>query len=321
MVKEVEFSNYIEIAKADEVLAPGDSIPMLEGAISQDGMTLQLQINSTAPNSAVGVRKVMFYYKNIDFEALQYERYELLSAAPTSCSTANSAKTKVEVDLTPVTKIPKKIYNIGATTEIVVELYTYEANITTEYGSKILSVPYTVEGDEGKVYDKSTDGLYELVVVDIPVWASGTTYGTGDVMIYYDDIYVALRDNIIDAPLQVPDDPNWVTATDSDIENFAAGFTPNPPLKAVKSDVLISHYAKQQMIMPAIKKMSYKDYDNESTAVVVNNMQNIRELAKEELYNHKPINAANILQKIYIAEQMLEKPPAEVRYYNIRLTL
>ena len=321
MVKEVEFSNSIETHDSELDLVVKQGMPAFDGYLENDGINLMLTANVPLPNRFFGSRKVLVYYVNVDYENSTTNWMNIFSSTADSCSTDQSNLLTYTVDLKPVTEVPKTLYRTGATTDIIIEIYTYEANITTEYGSKVLSAPYTVETNELYKYDKSTDGIYRVILVDIPMWKSATTYFIGDIVEINGGFYKAISDSIQGI---IPTEPDavgyWEVATDEDIRIFGTGNTTNPPLRSISSDMMISRYAKYGIIGEYIEKVSYKEYDNDEVYRAITTLQSYRERAKYLLLQHKPIDAFQSLAALKESSLKLNDT-AEVRKYNIKLTL
>jgi hypothetical protein len=320
MVKEVEFSNFIETYNSEQDLSIGIDVPSFEGYVYNDGMNLRLISNTALPAETAGARKLMVYYGNVDFEVMQVEWHQIHSTDLHTCSTIAHAKIPYNIDLSKVATIPKKIYNVGGTSDIVIEIYTYEANITTDYGSKRLSAPYTVENNDQFKYDKSTDGIYRIILCDIPQWHHMVEYNVGDLVTLDNAIYYALKVNTA-IPPQDPDNRlYWRPATDDDVREYAFGNAANPPIKSIISDMLISHDAKYGIIGEYIEQIGYKDHDDAKAYEVITILQSYREIARHELLQHKPINALYQLFNLRIEASRL-RDKTEVRVYNIKYTL
>ena len=321
MVKEVEFSNSVEIHTSDLELTMRQDIPTFEGYLENDGMDLTLISNIPLLREELGSRKVLVYYVDLDYENSITKWIHLFSSQAASCSTGLVAMAEYKIDLKPVTEIPKTLYRTGATTDIIIEIYTYEANITTDYGSKILSAPYTVETNELYKYDKSTDGIYRVFLVDIPKWYADGVYFIDDVVELNGGFYKAIVDNLSGVTPTDPDaDQYWEVATDEDIRVYGMGNTANPPLRSVISDMMITRYAKYGIIGEHIEQMSYKEFDNDEVYQTISLLQSYRERAKYLLMQHKPIDALQNLSMLKESSLKLNDT-AEVRTYNIKFTL
>jgi hypothetical protein len=329
MVKEVEFSNTLEVVRNEYTLATNPNIPVILGEVSDEGMTLTIKLSADLPKALKGARKAMLYYANVDFEYNQVEYHELMSADLVRCH-RHSPFTEYTVDLKPVTQIPRKIYNVGGTSEIIIEVYTYEANIHPEWhddqllseGENMrLSAPYTIESNQLYKYDKSTDGLYLFVFVDIPTWNNYTEYSNGDVVVRNDDTFLATE--YIEAgidPLQPSVSARWAPATDEDIRLYAEGNTANPPAQSAISYSLISHYAKYGIILPALLKTNFKDFDDDEAYATIHTLQNYRESAKHKLFRGLPYEALRELYDLKVANERLNTT-TEIFYNNVKFTL
>ena len=317
MVKEVEFSNVVESYSATGNMPVRSDIQSLEGYLYNEAKNLVITPNIPLPKRTEGARVLILYYANMDFENQTIEWYHLFTSEPSTCSIYNYIRESYDIDISAVETIPKKIYNTGGTSEIVIEIYTYEANLTTDYGSKRLSAPYTIDSNELYRYDKSTDGIYKLFLVDIPVWAATTRYYIGDVVIYDGANYKCVNDNTGIVP---SDEDYWVAADEEAIKEFSYGLTGNPPINSIISNLMLSHYAKYNIIGEHINKLSFKDSDNEAVYKVINILQGLREKAKFHLLQNQPIEALYQLYNLKIESNRLSEK-TEIRIYNIKFTL
>jgi len=170
MVSEVEFGTKVDIAGNIKSYTYSNDVELFTGTLSGNGTTLNITVNAQAPCFTYGARKVFVRYVNIDFENNLVLEVPLGESEITynniGATLLDGIIREYSFDLSSVLKIPRKIYNTQGSSEIAVELYTYESNINTDYGSKRLSVPYTITSDTKYRYDKSTDGVYKIFMVD-----------------------------------------------------------------------------------------------------------------------------------------------------------
>jgi len=311
MVREVEFSNFVELfGDQSHYLANVGDNPLIYGSLADGGKTLTVNLNINNPVTAGAKRIVYLYFGNIDFESRLTDYIELPDY--------NMVDGAYVFDLSKVLTIPRKIYNTRGTSEIVIELYTYEANITTDYGTKRLSVPYSIDSSPKYEYDQSTDGIYRIYVVDIAPWNSSTIYNSEDIVVHNDVLYMSLYDN---NQGNIPPDPILWAAPDKEaIIDYIYGTTSNPPLASIISDMLISRYAKYNLILNSMTRIGFKPYDNEFAFQKTALLQMFREKAMFHLMNHKPIDAAAALQQLKLAYSDLADT-TNVRTYNIKYTL
>jgi len=313
MVKEVEFSI------KNKVLASGLSYSnksnLFDGSLSTNGSVLNLTVNTDLPLQSDAVRRIYLYFGVFDY-SVKALRYALISdIAPDYCNTLIDGNRTYTVDLSKVMAIPRKIYNTMGSSEISIELYTYEANITTDYGNKRLSVPYTITSDTKYEYDKSTDGVYSLLMLDIEPWVSTKTYMKGDI-VNGDSPVVSLVNNNATTVTS----SSWRSATGEDLVEFAKGNTANRPPRSVLADMMISRYAKYGIMIDVLKSLSYKGYDDEDSAMKLKQLMGIRELAKIRLQQHDVINAAYYLEMLKLASSESSNTTKVVNY-NIKYTI
>lgn len=320
MIKEVEFSNRLESIAPGYKYSDATGQQMFDGVLSNDGKTLNITVGTPVPDQSEGVRKLFLYYCNIDFDNNLLD-YTLLGETDPDYFDGTTARENrtYEFDLSKVLIIPRRVYNNQGTSEITIQLYTYEANITTDYGTKRLSVPYTVSNNSNYEYSESTDGIFKLVMVDFKIWDSGTTYSVGEMVKWSTSIYKSLTDgNQGNNPYSSTS--NWGTPTSEEMAEFVYGGYPNPPLNAIVSDVMISRYAKYSYILETLLKTGFKPYDDKYAYELVSYLQTCREGALFSLLNHKPIEAGHKLQQLKLASST-NNVSAKVRSYNITYTI
>jgi len=310
MVKEVEFSNFIELFGNYQYYTNDlDDSPVFDGALEDGGKTLNVRVNIPEISPADGKRCVFLFYGNVDFESklVDYVKIEQIAESGGIYS----------FDVSKVLTIPRKVYNTQGTSEITIELYTYEANITTDYGTKRLSVPYSISSDTKYAYDESTDGIYRLFLVDVPTWSSTVLYNMEDVVVHDDVLYISTADNNRGEIPGTGD--SWGTPTEEELLDFVYGTTSNTPLASVASDILISRFAKYTYILETIKRTNFKTFDNDVAFQKASLLQMIRERALFYLMNHKAIDAAASLQQLKLAYSNLADT-TKIKTHNIKYT-
>ncbi len=322
MVNEVEFSNFLEILDPNYPYSDKIGNPIFNGSLSDSGKTFTLTVKKPLPPKGVAAREILLYFGNVDFESKLVDYVYLESTDIDVLEPLEEASNRQYVfDLGKVLEVPRKIYNTQGTSEITIELYTYEANLNTDYGTKHLSVPYTIWSNNKYAYDQSTDGVYRMYTVEYAYWSPTVTYGEGDI-VYFEDtggLVVSLSENNTG---NRPDlNPNyWAAPTDEDKLDFAYGTTKNQPVNAILTDILITRYAKYEYIRKSIQAMSYKQYDDNLAAERALLLQLFREQALIHLTNNKPISAAESLQHLKLAYSNATET-TEIRTYNIKYTL
>jgi len=322
MVKEVEFSITSEIIDRNIPYSNSDDQPLVIGHLKDNGTILNIIPRIPLPTEIFAKRKLFLYFCNIDFDNKLIDRIKIGETDLDYCMKDEDQFTDkiYEFDLSRVLIIPRKVYNTQGTSEITVELYTYEANINTDYGSKRLSVPYTITSDTKYEYDKSTDGIYKLLLIDFEEWVNDRTYGIGDIVSHNDALLVSTIDNNTYDDTDIEWETAWIEPTDDDIFTFNYGTTSNTPTRAIEFDVLISRYAKYGIIKDILLSTGFKSYDDEKSYELVALLQNLREKAKFQLQAHNPIDALYSLQMLKLASSV-STDTTKVRYHNIKYTI
>ena len=318
MVKEVEFSNSSEILSESQEYSNSADQGLFEGTLTDDGLSLNIKVRVPLLAEVFAKRKLFLHFCNVDFDN---KLSEFISLGETDADFCNNGGTEFTdkiytFDLSDVVKIPRKIYNTGGTSEITIESYTYEANLSTDYGIKTLSVPYTITSDKKYSYDKSTDGVYRLITADFEPWVDTRSYSIGDVVMSNDALLVSLVNDNSDL---VTIEGSWEAADDSAILNYCTGNTLWPPLRAIVTDMMISRYAKYGIIKDILVTTGYKDHDDEEAYNLTLLLQNLREKAKFNLIAHKPMDALYSLQTLKVASSPATDT-TKVYNYNVKYT-
>ncbi len=316
MVKEVEFSNVSEVLGASEVYSNAPDQPLFDGYLTDNALSLNIVVHSPLRGPAVAQRKLFLFFGNIDFDNRMVDYLKLEETDFDFHQTGEVETDRIYTfDLSRVLIIPRKIYSTGGTSEIVIELYTYEANINTDYGTKRLSVPYTIESNSKYEYDKSTDGVYKLVTIDFDPWTTTRSYGVGDIVESDGELLMSLIDNNDNDITE----ETWTTPTDEDIIAFGYGNTKYPSTRSFVTDILLSRYAKYELIRKTMVSTSFKEHDDDMAYELTLLLQNLRERAKFKLMVHKPIDAAYNLQLLKLASSP-GTDTTKIHTYNIKYT-
>jgi hypothetical protein len=316
MVKEVEFSNEFEVLGEYQPYSNAPDQPLFDGYIEDEGKTLKIVVHSPLSFPSEYKRKLFLYFGNVDFGS---RLIDYLKIGETTLDYRHDGydvtNKEYSFDLSRVLIIPRKIYSTGGTSEITIEMYTYEANFNTDYGSKTLSVPYSINNDVKYEYDKSTDGIYRLVLIDFKPWIPDELYGIGDIVEINDILYMSnINDNNT-----TTDTSNWELPTDEDILNYSRGTTKSVPDRSFVTDMMISRYAKYKIIRDSLISASFKEYDDKDSYELALLLQNLRERAKYKLISHKAVDAAYALQTLKIASSP-QTDTTKIHSYNIKYT-
>ncbi len=137
MVKEVEFSNVSEVLNADLPYSNSGDQKLFSGELDEDGTSLDISVHVPLLTELLAKRKLFLFFGNIDYDNKETDYIKLEETDFDFCLRDGDSFTDVAYtfDLSRVLIIPRKVYSTRGTSEITVELYTYEANITTDYGT------------------------------------------------------------------------------------------------------------------------------------------------------------------------------------------
>ena len=304
MVKEVEFQNVAETIKVGDSFVPYTTEPALDivsGFLEDDGATLVIDVNREIPVDYA--RRVSLYYANVDFaysniEYVHLGDSDLLTNDPSVSYVGSSFK----FDITKVLSIPQRNFIQTPIQNIVIDLFTYEANVTDAEGNNIykkrLSVPYKAVGDASTKYAISTDGWYVIGIVDYKIQkiseiAIQTLYHEGDILYWYEDtieqqggptiadgeLWMTTKDTVTQPG---EGNPDWVIPTEEDLLNFI--LLPRPAsithcATILHADALISRYVKQNYIAKILAQTSFKPYDDDLAWYMADLLSSMREMA------------------------------------------
>ena len=306
MIREVEIGNSTEILEGSLAVVgvnPSDNI--VTGVMSDLGKTLTFTINR---NLAAGsCRKVSLFYMVPNFEQNSVAEYEIESKTP---NTGAVPSTEYAFDISDVLNVFTQLTPEQLPDDtITVRLFTYEANIVTDYGIKTLHVPYTVSYP-GKINTPaSTDGWYALKTLDTSVWVDYNPYFTDDIVWYALDgyYYKCIRDVSSGINPGATGTTYWTAISEEEDRHlYEFGYNVSNPTgistvqTILNSNVLVTRYIKQKFIYDLFVKSSYKKADDIKTISQLEKIIAMREAAVIYLRNNNPIMATYMLRMIDI---------------------
>lgn len=304
MVREVEIGNSTEILEEGLNVAglnPSDNI--VTGVMSNSGKTLTFTINRYL--QAGTCRKVSLFYMVPNFEENIVTEYEIESKLPvTDVLPTDTYAFDISDVLNVFTSLtPEQLPDDS----ITVRLFTYEANIVTDYGIKTLHVPYTVSYPGRVNTPVSTDGWYCLRVLDTTVWNAETEFYVGDI-VWYDTAgfyYKCIADT--SAGIAPTDVDYWYPISEEEDRNLyefgyeSKNITGVSTIQTIlNSNVLVTRYVKQKFIYDLFVKASYKKYDDVKVISQLEKICSMREAAVIYLKSNNPIMARYMLSMIDI---------------------
>jgi hypothetical protein len=297
MIKEIETAYTTEVLEDGQQIADFEHTPDLVSAtLSSNGEVMTAKVNRLLKTGCL--RKVALYYMLPKYEQQMVAEYELGTFGPTDMV---DETTEYVFDLSPVLSTivhtaPEQL----ADDTITIRLYTYEANISTDYGSKTLHVPYTVSYPSNMVVPASTDGWYALRVSDIEEWLVDTQYYVDDIVWYSGSMYNCLVNSLGDIPALADD--TWILV-DAELERnlFEFGHEPSYSIATLLNcNILVTRYVKQKYIYEMLVKTNYKRHDNIKLVTQLEKLFAMREAAVVHLNNGNPLMARHMLDLITI---------------------
>lgn len=291
MVREVEISNQFELLNDDADYSEELGTDIFSGTLANDGKDLTINISKEMPPS--GVRKLLLYHGDVDFmtQSVKYNHIESVEVIDTNYT----------FDISSILSTPRRIADTADSVQALVQFYTYEANISTDYGTKKVTVPYSTSAMLPN--RESTDGILKLYLIDFNDWYFDISYMIGDVVVQGGLLYTSMSDyNISHSPDATPE--NWELTTDEYLTEYAYGATETQPLNSIISDVLISREAKYSYILPKLQKSSFNPVDDAAMHKSAMLLTMLRDNATLLLLEHKPVGAAYALEQLYAAADM-----------------
>lgn len=244
-VKELE---YHEITNADN--SKGNT----EMYLSDDGATINLEYETLGDAGTVLSQLTVLFY-NIDMMGNSFEFH------PAYVGEAQSKTiTAFQADISSVQNIPVYHKIDIRSTEVIVDLFTYEANVDTTYGSKRISFPYTATLQDTK-FNKTTDGVYRIVLTNMTLWQGTVNYADGSLISRDNIAYRCVTTNT--GVIPGTDENYWRVATEDDfVENASAPVDTAFAQWHVAHTGLISREIKQQIFIPVLKGANFRNHDD-----------------------------------------------------------
>lgn len=300
MVKEIETKNTTEILEDNLQVSEFETVPeIVTASLSSNGTTMSVKINRhLRSGSAPCVRKVSLYYMLPAFEQQMVAEYELGTYGPSADYDYDYEYSfSLEKVLTQIVHTaPEQL----ADDTITVRLFTYEANITTDYGLKTLHVPYTVSYPGSMITPVSTDGWYRIKVIDAEIFRDNFQYSVGDIVCYNDGYYICIiRPTIGTLPTNAT---YWeVMSTEQEFNLYEFGKEQSSSIATILcTDMLITRWIKQKYIYELLVKSNYKRYDDIFVVAELEKLFSMREAAVVHLKAGNPIYARYLLEMIQI---------------------
>jgi hypothetical protein len=300
MIQEIEISNTTEYL--DSSLQPVDfeHIPDIVSAVlTSNGEVMTVKVNRYLREDCV--RKVTLSYMLPEYEQQMVAEYELGVFGP---SNGNDVDEQTEYVFSLNSVLHQIVHTAPeqlADDTITVRLYTYEANITTDYGTKTLHVPYTVSYPSSMIAPSSTDGWYTVRVLDVQIYVSEQQYFAGD-LVYsstHNGFYTCLVDCL---GIAVTNLTYWESLTEEQEHNlYEFGHEQTNSIATVlNANLLVTRYIKQKYIYELLVKSNYKRYDNIVVVMQLEKLFSMREAAVVHLKAGNPIYARYLLDMIAI---------------------
>lgn len=265
------------------------------GILSDDGNTLDISLNLNSTGNEFTATVFLLDYNTVD-----YSNRNIVNTALTDIKVATGNPINLNynsIDLSSVLQIPKPTVIDTFEQSINIELFTYEANVITDYGSKRLSVPYKVNSVGDVTLNSSTDGLYTLHYANVRLWNTASQYMAGQITVHNNVAYVCKVGN---TNQHITNSYYWEYATEDDIRNFTGGSTTgreSDSLITAQFSMLISRDFKQTLLYDLLNAVSFRTHDDSNTLTVLELMRTYRELSAIYLGEGDAVKAHYFLEK------------------------
>jgi hypothetical protein len=330
MVKEIEAFVNVESVKTGSSYPPysnDSSIPVITGMLADAGKSMTLDVNRIMKSGYIRFAHLWYAVVDnannvIDFIFLESKSVLTeLAGLPASTVVTSFDATSYVFDVSKVAVMPKTYRELSPAKEVVIDLFTYEANITdctgeAIYGKKHLVVPYNAEVSPNLTFKTSTDGWYPFGVVDYQYRDVTKTYAdsveAGDIVFWYTgndtpatDITLGeLRSGKLfianEKTTQSPEAVGvWSEVKESDILRYIS--IPFPPTKTKSAtifgtDLIVTHHIKYNSILDVLKRASFKK-DHKSLDTLMY-MMALREKAVDFMSNGEQVRSTQLLDEI-----------------------
>lgn len=267
----------------------------MSGVLRDDGKLLDISLNINAVGSETTANLFM-----LDYNVIDYYNRTVSENALTDIIVKLGIPAEQEynnIDLSKVRTIPKPVIDTTLHESIDIQLFTYEANIETEYGNKRLSVPYKVMSTLGTSIPTSTDGLYTIHFATVRSWNASSPYVSGQIVVQGGNPYTCKVSNI---GIPVTDSVYWNETTEEDFRSFSSGNTSlseSNTLITGQFGMLITRQFKQTLLYDVVSGLSFRTEDDSNVLYTLNLMKKFRELAVIYLEKGDTIKADYLLEK------------------------
>lgn len=298
MIKEVEIQNTYQEVDGDISSSVSSDIT---GRLTDNGDNLHL----TVPKElATGhARVIKLDYIQLDNTNNSYKPSTLLSTTP---ATTWNVSEEVVIDLSPIRDFVKVVDTSYSDIELDadVKILTAEANIV-DFPDDAYSVKYgfptMVRSIASGGVVGTTDGWYQLIILDIPIWkdTDTDTYEIGTVVALDDYLYECK----VNAPtgVEVTDEDYWEVLEDSSymqlLTTKESVTNEHPIVTKSLSDIMITRDIKIKYILPLIKMTSFHAGDDKLAYQGLLHLNAMREATIAYLQLGDPIRALETLRK------------------------
>jgi len=261
----------------------------VSGNLTDNGKKLSLKLNINTLSSEDTATIFLLDYNLVDYTNKLVNKSALTDLI---IRVGRPPTTKYnDIDISDVIGLPQASTYSNAYDTINIQLFTYEANVETTYGSKRLSVPYKIDSDRSSVVTTSTDGLYTINFATVRLWNSTSAYVPGQVVVYNSEAYTCKSINIDSTPSE---NELWSKTSLEDFRKFTKGFTASnesDSLIVLKADMLITRYFKQSLLYDVLSSTGFRSEDNNESFSILQSMRKYRTLALLYLEQGEGINA------------------------------
>jgi hypothetical protein len=276
----------------------GNLLPSPDNALdiylSNDGDKMNVKVNSALATGHV--RRIELVYMKVDMMNNSFSRTSIGIVGPLT-----SDDEYHEFDISYVKQIPLLATKAIMDNSISIDLFSYESNTVTGYGSRRLSYPSRLNNESTITVPSSTDGWYQLYVLDVPVWSGANEYVAGDI-VYHNESSSFARASISNVAIP-PNNPDetWSPVTNEQWILYSIAIervsTYDASLR-ISADLLVSRNVKQTYILRAIKESNFDSSDDDEAMEALSRISALREAAIACLEAGDPIKSLVMLYRI-----------------------